>query len=132
MAATHAQPSAKPARRFIDPILGRALEERDLPAARRRPEAAAVELGRVAARAMPVQPEAPAGDVEALLDEIGVGAGAGDAGAEVWSGVFAGAGQAVPEVGVVVAPAADLAHDADDVLRALGVVGGEPFLEQDF
>src|SRR4051794_7352628 len=117
MAATHAQPSARPARRFIDPILGRALEERDLPAARRRPEAAAVELGRVAARAMPVQPEAPAGDVEALLDELGI---------------VAGAGHARTEVGIVVAPAADLPHDADDVLRALRVMRGEPFLEQYF
>src|SRR3954468_300858 len=102
MAATHAQPSARPARRFIDRILGPALKERDLPAARGRPEAAAVELGRVTTRAMPhhpqrtavergrvttrampVQPEAPAGDVEALLDEIGVVAGAGHAGTEV-------------------------------------------------
>src|SRR3954466_13168603 len=117
MAATHAQPSARPARRFIDPILGPALEERDLPAARGRPEAAAVELGRIAARAMPVQPEAPAGDVEALLDKLGI---------------VAGPAHARTEVGIVVAATTDLAHDADDVRRALGIVRGEPFLEQDF
>src|SRR5437868_11920596 len=93
----------------------RTSEERYLPAERRPPEAAAVQARGAAPRAVAIQPEAPAGDVEALLDQLG----------EV-----AGAGHARAEARVVVLAAAHLVDDADDVLRALRVVLGEPLLEE--
>src|SRR5207237_9537262 len=76
-------------------------------------EEAAIELGRPAPGAMAVETEFAAGDVEALLDQLG----------EV-----AGAAHARAEARVVVAAATHLAHDADHVRSALGIVRGEPFL----
>src|SRR5712691_10175014 len=90
-------------------------EQRHLAARGGRPEAAAVEPGRLAPGAMVVETEAPAGDLEALLHQLGE---------------FPGAAHARAEIRIVLAPAAHLAHDADDVLGALRIVGGEPFLEE--
>src|SRR5258707_4793941 len=79
------------------------LEQRHLSAARGRCETAAIELRGLAAGAVAIQAEAPAGDVEALLDELG----------EV-----AGAGHARAEARIVVLAAAQLVDHADHVLGA--------------
>src|SRR3954465_12130448 len=91
------------------------LEQLQLSPTRRRGETAAVEPRRPPSGAVAVQPEAPAGDVEALLDQLGEVAGAGHAGAEAR---------------IVVLAAAQLVDDADHVLGALRIGLGEPLLEQ--
>src|SRR6266513_5212987 len=82
-----------------------------------RLEAAAVEAWRLAPRAVVVEAEAAARELEALLDQLGE---------------HSRAGHAAAEARVVVTAAAHLAHDADDVAGTLGVMRGEPFLEQLF
>src|SRR5213596_584226 len=94
----------------------RILEERELSRIRRGwPEAVAVELAAPAAGAVLVQVVLAAGDLEALRDQLG----------EV-----AGAAHARAEARIVVAPAAHLVNDADDVLGALWIMRREPFLEE--
>src|SRR5438309_5859936 len=94
----------------------RILEERELPRTRgRRPEAAAVQFAAPPSGAVLVQVVLAASDLEALRDQLG----------EV-----AGAAHARAEARIVVAPAAHLADDTDDVLGALGIMRGEPFLEE--
>src|SRR2546430_15120641 len=94
----------------------RILEERELSRIRGgRRESAAVELAAPPAGAVLVQVVLAAGDLEALRDKLG----------EV-----AGAAHARAETGIVVAPAAHLVNDTDDVLCSLRVMRGEPFLEE--
>src|SRR5438552_15878271 len=94
----------------------RILEERELSRIRGgRPEGAAVELGAPPAGTVLVQAVLAARDLEALGDQLG----------EV-----AGAAHARAEARIVVAAAAHLAHDADHVLGAPGIVRGEPLLEE--
>src|SRR6267143_4148549 len=111
IAATNPQPIAMKRRRRLSRRGMRAwriLEERELPRIRgRRPEAAAVQFGAPPSGAVLVQPVLAAGDLEALRDQLG----------EV-----AGAAHARTEARIVVAAAAHLVDDADDVLGALGVM----------
>src|SRR5438105_13617583 len=110
--ATIAQPTAIHSRLRRKP---RILEQAQVAAERRRADARAIQLGARAGCAVTVQPVLAAGDVEALLHQLGI---------------VAGAGHASAEARVVVLAAAHLAHDADHVLGALRVVLGEPFLEE--
>src|SRR5205814_9707095 len=111
IAATSVQPTASASAR-----IGRILEERELPGVfGRRLEESAVELGAPAAGAVLIEPVLAAGDVEALGDQIGE---------------IADAAHARAETRIVVAAAAHLVHDADDVLGALRIVRRQPFLEE--
>src|SRR5262245_30770560 len=113
MPATIAQPTAsQTGRRFFKKY---SLEKPHLATDGRRLEARAVELGTGARRAVAVEPEPAAGDVEALRDQLGV---------------VAGAAHACAEPRIVVLAAAQVVYDAHDVVGALRIVLREPFLEQ--
>src|SRR5688572_15269536 len=85
----------------------RTSEERHLARRRRRAKARAIQItARIHMIVIAIEPQPPARDREALVDQLG----------EV-----ARAGHAAAEARIVLAPVAHLAHDADHVLRALRI-----------